>query len=101
VLASNDTACNVSCGVVVNEAGAAALDTAVAQVNATTCATFFAEGCKPNPAPPCAPIPGVYCIKGQCSGFPGSACEASGGTCVLPALSVEVTAHRRERLAQE
>jgi hypothetical protein len=75
VIASSRPACGSSyyCGVVVNQAGAAALDAAVAQVNATTCATFAAEGCVAPllPLPPCLPLTGPYCVAGACSGFPG------------------------------
>jgi hypothetical protein len=76
VFASTSVDCigGYSCGLIVNQAGAAALDAAVAQVNATTCATFAARGCVTpsalgNPLLPCAPSVG-YCVAGQCNGFP-------------------------------
>jgi hypothetical protein len=66
VVASNSTSCFNGCGVVVNQAGAAALQAAIAQINSTTCATFVADGCVPNTPPPCAPtIPS--CVNSVCS----------------------------------
>lgn len=66
VVASNSTNCFNGCGVVVNQAGAAALQAAIAQINSTTCATFVADGCVPNVPPPCAPmIPA--CVNSVCS----------------------------------
>lgn len=67
VLASNSSVCWNSCGVVLNQAGAAQLASAIAQINGTTCATFTADGCEPNPAPPCGAF-GAYCVAGQCKG---------------------------------
>jgi hypothetical protein len=69
VMASNSSDCWNACGVAVNQAGAAALDAALTDVNATTCAAYLAEGCKPNPIPPCVGYDGIYCVAGQCSGF--------------------------------
>jgi hypothetical protein len=72
ILASDNGTCGdgYACGIVVNAAGAAALQAVIAKINATTCANFVADGCEPPVAPPCAPsIPS--CVAGKCQSFPG------------------------------
>jgi hypothetical protein len=69
VVAPNSNACSNSCGVVLNQAGAAQLQAAIAQINATTCANFVDDGCQVNPAPPCTPLL-PSCVFGACSGSP-------------------------------
>jgi hypothetical protein len=70
-LASDNSVCGdgYGCGIVVNQAGAAALQAAIAKVNATTCAGFLADGCQPPIALPCAPLL-PSCVAGACSDFP-------------------------------
>jgi hypothetical protein len=70
-LASDNSTCGdgYGCGIVVNQAGAAALQAAIAQVNAITCAGFLADGCQPPIALPCAPLL-PSCVAGACSDFP-------------------------------
>ena len=75
--APNSTTCFLSCGVVLTQAGAAQLGAAIARINATTCANFVADGCQPNPAPPCIGL-GAYCVKGQCQGLPGPPSNDAG-----------------------
>jgi hypothetical protein len=77
VVAGNSSICWNGCGVVLNKAGAAQLQSVVGQINATICATFVADGCKPNPPPPCAPLL-PSCVKGTCSDFPGPTSEDAG-----------------------
>lgn len=71
IIAANSTICWNGCGELVNRAGAAQLSTAIANFNATRCATFVADGCQPNPAPGCPVIP-VYCVAGSCSDMPAA-----------------------------
>ena len=69
ILVFDDTACFRGCGAIVNLAGAAALDAAIAHVNATTCAAFRAASCGGGPGP-CHPILGPSCVERQCTGLP-------------------------------
>jgi hypothetical protein len=48
VLASNTGTCLGGCGVVVNQAGAAQLASALGQIDSTVCASFSADGCVPD-----------------------------------------------------
>jgi hypothetical protein len=76
--ASDISTCWISCGATLNLDGAAKLQSAIAQINTTICATFVADGCEPNVAPPCAGF-GAYCVGGQCQGFPGPPASDGGG----------------------
>jgi hypothetical protein len=77
VVANNSSICWNGCGVVLNQTGAAQVESVVAQINATVCATFVADGCQPNPPPPCAPLL-PSCVKGTCSDFPEPASDDAG-----------------------
>jgi hypothetical protein len=70
VNASNDTHCSGGCGILVNQAGASAISSAIAQVNATICT----PDC-PAIALPCpGPTPGgPACLNGACASFPRAA----------------------------
>jgi hypothetical protein len=59
------TNCFDVCSRAVNKQGAAAVEKAEAQVNATTCATYKADGCKLIPPPCMAPAP-AKCNAGKC-----------------------------------
>ena len=69
------TDCSPACsGPITSQAGAAALQSAIDQVNATTCATFKQDGCPAPGFPPCAVGPlGVACVQGMCADFPPAA----------------------------
>jgi hypothetical protein len=69
VLANNITNCTDGCGVVLTQAGSAQLQSALAQINATTCATYTAEDCPPPAALPCAELM-PHCTNGVCSNVP-------------------------------
>jgi hypothetical protein len=78
ILAPNSSACWLSCGVEVNQAGAAMLQSAISEIDATVCAPFAADGCEQNAAPPCVGG-GAYCVAGQCRDFPGPSASDAGG----------------------
>ena len=59
-----------ACGVVVNQAGAAALQATISRVNATTCVGFAADGCQGPIPPPCVPLM-PSCVGGTCRDYPG------------------------------
>jgi hypothetical protein len=80
VLASNTTGCWIACGILENQAGATQLATVIAQINATTCANFTADGCPEPIAPPCGVLPS-FCIGGQCTDNPFA--DAGGFVCAL------------------
>jgi len=67
--------CSAACsGPITTHAGAAAIQSTIDQVNATTCATSKKEGCPPPIEPPCTPGPlGVACVQGACANFPPAA----------------------------
>ena len=78
VVASNSSTCWNGCGVVLNQTGASQLQALVAQIDATICAAFAADGCKANPPPPCAPLL-PSCVKGVCNDFPAPPSNDAGG----------------------
>jgi hypothetical protein len=69
------TDCTAACsGPITTQAGASALQAAIDQVNATTCATYKSDGCPRPGALPCASGPmGVACVQGMCANFPPAA----------------------------
>jgi hypothetical protein len=67
VIAWNTSVCWNGCGIVLNKAGAAQLSAFIAQINSTICASFIADGCKPNPPPPCAALL-PSCVNHVCGG---------------------------------
>ncbi len=67
VVADNSSICWNGCGVVLSKSGAAQLAATIAQINATICAEFKADGCTANSPPPCAAhLP--KCTNGVCGG---------------------------------
>ncbi len=64
--------CSAACsGPITTQAGAAAIQSTIDQVNATTCAASKKEGCPPPIEPPCVSGPlGVACVQGACANFP-------------------------------
>src|SRR5579863_6630683 len=62
----NGSDCSPACsGPITTTAGAAAIQSTIDEVNATTCATFKKDGCPPPGAFPCASGPmGVACVQG-------------------------------------
>ena len=78
-LASNNTACHVSCGVLVGPAGKLALQAAIAEENEGRCAGFEDMGCVAI-IPPCVPFSGFSCEAGTCTwGDDGSAGQGGSG----------------------
>ncbi len=59
--------CFDACTRVVNRTGVAAVNAAIAKVNAGPCATFASDGCQVE-TPPCAPPQPARCNAGQCIG---------------------------------
>jgi hypothetical protein len=51
----------------VNHTGVAAVNAAIAKVNAGPCATFGSEGCQVE-IPPCTPPQPASCNAGKCTG---------------------------------
>ncbi len=67
--------CSAACnGPITTQVGAAAVQSTIDHVNATTCAASKKEGCPPPIEPPCAPGPlGIACVQGACANFPPAA----------------------------
>jgi hypothetical protein len=59
--------CFDACTRVVNHTGVAAVNAAIAKVNAGPCATFGSEGCQVE-IPPCTPPQPASCNAGKCTG---------------------------------
>jgi hypothetical protein len=75
---SNSTKCSFGCGVLLSQAGAAKLACAIDQANATVCANFIQDGCRPL-VPPCPPPAACglgACVAGQCQSFPPAAWDS-------------------------
>jgi len=66
IVVPTSSACWPSCSVVLTQAGAAKLKGAIANINATTCATFASDSCPANPAPTCATLTAA-CVNGACT----------------------------------
>jgi hypothetical protein len=66
VVVETTTACWPSCSVVLTQAGASSLKAAIAQINATTCATFASDSCPANPPPTCSTL-AAACVNGTCA----------------------------------
>lgn len=67
---SDDSDCTASCGALVNLKGAAAIASAVEQVNRDVCPNFTQAGCQ-LVHPPCIAFPSLSaCIAGICVNFP-------------------------------
>jgi hypothetical protein len=92
VFVSNSTNCSFGCGVLLSKAGSAKLACAIDQANATVCANFTQDGCRPI-VPPCV-APAACglgaCVTGQCQDFPPAAWDSltvdehSGNSISLP-----------------
>ena len=67
VIANDSNTCWNGCGFVLNQIGAAQLQSVVSQIDATICATFAADGCTAPPSPPCVPLV-PFCENGACAG---------------------------------
>jgi hypothetical protein len=67
-VASLQTACfSTGCGgIVLNQAGAAQLAAAIANINATTCAGYAANHCVAPCCPDCPLSPIPSCVSGMC-----------------------------------
>jgi hypothetical protein len=70
--ADNSTVCTPGCGTLLSATGAAALRTAIEEVNTQECGTFAQSGCRVA-VPPCTPPMSAACVDGTCAYFPPAA----------------------------
>ena len=77
VVVPTSSACWPSCSVILTQTGAAKLQAAITNINATTCATFASDSCPANSPPSCATLVAA-CVNGACTVAAEDAGEDAG-----------------------